>query len=433
MDQDESSVKTYFSFTQALFIIIMGTMFLLLFFYINIQQEKYGYLIYFYGEGVSPGAPVLVRVISKDGEVVNNPDLSVNGKKHDSHLLELYPDLKEIKLKVGSFETVYPLKYRDIAQRSLNVPSYIQFSQAEIENLPRPPRAGNRHLFVVPETFRIVPEYDTTVHLYCVEEGQPCKDRTVFINGIEKELKSGHVSYSTVMTTDNSISFVFKDGTSVVTKYPFYGKQFKFKERSGQIELNSLIGTYNVHIDCYQSGKWVKTDIVNVPSSGIVLPDDYRYCDRIQASFNSHDPGGTFAVYTRSRKLEAPVADPYYSELVPFLNKFSAQAAYSFENSYNSSFFIPLTMVFSGNVLEEKFLEEQKEKLSFLWWAILFVSVFSMVVFTVVIFSRFKVVEGIDGELITHSLAKQKAMLAIAVSFYTIVIVSLLYLLKNLA
>ncbi|HDT11307.1 MAG TPA: hypothetical protein ENN58_01065, partial [bacterium] len=177
--------------SRALFFIIIAVMFFLLFFYINIQQEKYNYLLYFYGDSVSPGSQVLVKVISKDGGIVSNPDLKVNGKKHDSHLLELYPDLKEIHLKVGSFETVFPVKYRDIADSSLNVPFYIQFSEAEMSNVPKVPRAGNRSIFIIPDSFRMVPEFETTIHLYCLSEGKPCKDDRIFINNTEKELKRG--------------------------------------------------------------------------------------------------------------------------------------------------------------------------------------------------------------------------------------------------
>ena len=419
--------------SRALFFIIIAVMFFLLFFYINIQQEKYNYLLYFYGDSVSPGSQVLVKVISKDGGIVSNPDLKVNGKKHDSHLLELYPDLKEIHLKVGSFETVFPVKYRDIADSSLNVPFYIQFSEAEMSNVPKVPRAGNRSIFIIPDSFRMVPEFETTIHLYCLSEGKPCKDDRIFINNTEKELKRGYVPYRTSMTTDNSINLMFTDGSSVVTRYPFYGKQFRFSENKGVIRLDSLIEIYNVHIDCFQKGKWIKTDLVHVPGSGIALPSYYRNCDRIQASFNSHKPGGTFAVYTGNRSLEVPVSDPYYRELYSRIDQFSDQARFRFEQSYNRSFFIPLTLLFSGEVLEEKFLEEKEKKLSVLWWLIFSVSLASLIFFIIVIYSKFKVIEGLDGELITHSLARQRTMLAFAVAFYTIVIVSLLYLLKNLA
>jgi len=433
MTPENESVPIVKKIYQVLFFTILAVAFLLLFFYINIQQEKYNYLIYFYGESVSPGSPVLLRVISKDGEVVNNPDIKVNGKKHSFHLLELYPDLKEISLKVGSFETVFPVKYRDIAEASLNPPSFVQFSKAEIDNLPSVPVAGGRSLFLIPDSFRMVPEFETTVHLYCISNGLPCSDRTVFVQGMEKEFKKGYLSFRTVMTADNNIALSFHDGSSVVTRYPFYGKQFRFVEKDEHLYLNSLIETRNVHVDCFQSGKWVKTDIVNVPATGIKLPSDYRFCDRIQASFSSHSPGGTFAVYTKSRGFEAGVSDPYYMELYPFIKHFSDYARYNFERNYNSSFFIPLTVVFSGQVLEERFLKEKEEKLDYLWWSILFVSFFSLLLFSMVIYSKFKVVEGLDGELITHSIGKQRTMLAFAIAFYTIVVVSLLYLLKNLA
>jgi hypothetical protein len=420
-------------YSKIIFISILFIQFALLFSFINIQQEKYSYLIYLYGDTVSPGSISLLKVFSKDGEVVTNPNILINGKKHESHLLNLNADLREIHLKVGSVETVFPVRYRDIAERSVQKPNPVQFSQSEISNLPEIPMAGERHLFLVPNPIKIVPEFETTVYLYCIEKTGVCKDRTVFVNNMEKELKNGFASFKTTLTTDNSINILFKDGTSVTTQYPFYGKQFKFTQKEGDLWINSLIDTSNVHIDCFQSGKWIKTDIIHVSSSGQKLPSDYRYCDRIQASFNSADPGGTFAVHSRGDERGIQVTDRYYAKLFSNLDMFSEYAQDRFLRSYETSFFIPLTILFSGEILEEKFLEDQREKLSSLWWAILTVSFLSLIFFVVVMYSKFRVVEGLDGELVTLSLGKQKAMLAFAVCFYTIVIVGLLYLLKNLA
>ncbi len=413
---------------------ILFAAFILLFTYINIQQERYSYLIYLYGDSVSPGSTALIRILSKDGEVVTNPDIKVNGRKHDSHLINLNADLREIHLKVGSFETTFPIKYRYISESLLEARTPVQFSSAEISNLPSVPEAGERKIFLVPDPLKIVPEFETEVYLYCLSGKSVCNDEKIFINNIEKELKNGFTSYRTAITTDSSVNIIFSDGTSVTTQYPFYGRQLRFTTaENGNIVINALIETANVHIDCFQSGKWVKTDIVYVPASGLRLPDDYRHCDRIQASFNSADPSGTFAVYSRGDKRGVHVTDPYYSELFSNLEKFSGYAQERFLRSYETSYFIPLTTLFSGEVLEEKFLEEKSKKLSSLWWAILALSILSMIFFTFVMYSNINVVEGIDGELVTHSPGKQKAMLAFAIGFYTIVVAGLLYLLKNLA
>jgi hypothetical protein len=59
------------------------------------------------------------------------------------------------------------------------------------------------------------------------------------------------------------------------------------------------------------------------------------------------------------------VDDPYYSGLVQFLQKFPLQAQESFIRSYNSSFFMPLPLIFSGEVLEKEFNEKKSGELNF--------------------------------------------------------------------
>ncbi len=419
--------------TKVLFVTIVVLMFGLLFFYVNIQQERYRYLIYFFGDSVYPGARVLARAVSEDGEIVTDPELFVNGRPLDSNILELYPDLREVKVKDDRFETVFPIRYKDIADFSIRVRPLIQFFNDELSTIPSVPRAGNRSIFLLPDSFRIVPEFETTVHLFCLSDGKPCKESSIFINDAEKKLRNGYTAYHTVLQADNRVNIQFNDGSSVVTAYPFYGKQFRISEEEGRITLSSLIDARNMHVDCYRSGKWKKTDVISVNSSGILLPGDYINCDRIQASFNSNYPGRTFAVLSRNTTLEAEVSDPYYSRLSRHIHLFDDHAQTKFVQSYNASFFIPLSLVFSGNVLQKRFLEQKQKKLNFIWWSIFFVSMLSLLLFIAVMFSKFKVVEGLDGELITHSKNRQRALFAFAVIFYTVVVVMLLYLLLNLA
>ena len=113
--------------------------------------------------------------------------------------------------------------------------------------------------------------------------------------------------------------------------------------------------------------------------------------------------------------------------------EFSEKAQRFFIASYNSSVFQPLSKIFSGEKLERDFVSAKKSELS-LYRTILIVSSFlGMILFGYAMLKRIRVVVDEDGELISNSLAKQRAIVAGALAFYALFIFGLLYFLNNLA
>ncbi|MGI6395185.1 MAG: hypothetical protein ACOX2F_10760 [bacterium] len=404
-----------------------------IFLFVNLQQDKYNYFLCIYGAEVSLGSKALVKVISRDGEFVPNPELSINGVKSPTALINLRPDLKEISVLIGGKSVVFPLKFSDLENRRVEAAKTLHLIEKELENLPHPAFLNGKTIYLLPEHFRVVSEFETKVHLFCVEGKEPCKEKEIVINGAEKELKNGHLNFTTIFTHERSVNISFQDGESTVAHIPYSGKMFKFYDDGTKMTLASLSDTNNVHIDCYNNEKWIGTDMVSVKHSGTVLPKEYMGCETVQASFNSSSPGTTFAVYSRSWQLKNEVDDPYYKELAKVLKNFSNNAQMSFLQSYNSSFFKTLPLIFSGEILEKEFNEKRSKELNFYWWGIFLFSLGGLVLFVATSASKIKVVEGLDGELVSKSLTSQWVMLVGAAFFYALAVSLLLYLLKNLA
>ena len=108
--------------------------------FVNTQMNKYDYFIYLYGESTAPGSKALVKVLSRDGELVSNPVVYINGIKRLSSLIDLRPDMKEIKVVFGTTEAAFPLKYKNVAdyhfvpQKKLR-PTKLETDKAKIVNI----------------------------------------------------------------------------------------------------------------------------------------------------------------------------------------------------------------------------------------------------------------------------------------------------------
>lgn len=421
------TVQTLFSVAVSLSAFI----FILLF--VNLQQKKYSYYLYLYGESISPGSKALIKIITRDGEFVPAKEISINGKKTNSFLIDLRPDIQEISVKIGDSDVVFPIKYKELENIRVPVSEYLHISQKELENVSKPLSAANRTVFLLPDQFRAVSEFETKIHLYCLENGNPCKDEKVLINGIDRNLENGYLDFTTVFNNEQIVNILFADNISIAPKVPYSGKLFRFYSNDDGITIASLVDLNYVNIDCYSKGKWMGTDIISISSSGVRLPEEYKNCESIQASFNSYSPGTTYISISKSPVLKGEVNDPYYSLLAKNLSNFSKKAQYNFSSSYNSSFFKPLPMIFSGEILEKRFLDNKNKKLNFYWWMLLLTSLAGLVVFVVSVTRKMKVVEGIDGELISHSILKQRMILSGVVVMYVIFLTMFLYLLSNLA
>lgn len=421
------------SFVKIFSFLIFPAVFISIFLFVNIQMDKYNYFLYIYGEEVAPGAKALIKVISRDGEFVASPEMYINGRKTETNLIDLRPDMKEISVKVGKSEQIFPVKYSELEKLRIPPSKYLQLSEKEVETVPSPAKAGTRTVYLLPDRFRAVSEYETRVHLFCVENDLPCKDGAVSVNGIQKVLDNGYLNFTTIFTHEKNVNLSFSDGSSVTAKIPYSGKMFMIYSGSDGITVSSLSDVRNVHIDCYSRNKWIGTDIISVYHTGVKLPEVYSRCDHIQVSFNSSSPGTTYLSYSNVPELLGDVNDAYYSGLGRSFNSFTQNARQSFIKSYNASFFKPLSLIFSGEVLEKDFLKEKNSRLNFYWWMILLFSLAGLFTFIVTVLKKMKVVEGVDGELISRSMASQRMMLAGAVVIYVSFLTMLLYLLRNLA
>lgn len=376
---------------------------------------------------------MLIRVISRDGEIVQQPEIYINGKRAESFLIDFRADLKEISVRVGKFESFFPINNRLIESLKNPEKKFLQFSENEIKKAPTPAIAGAKTVFLLPDQFRAVPEFESEIYLFCLENNAPCKDKTVFINGSEFPMENGYTGFSSVFKMENSISISFSDGSSVSAQLPYIGKMFRFYRGPDTIAIASLTDVNNVHVDCYSKNRWIGTDILKITAEGLRLPPAYKKCETVQASFNSSSPGSTYISISESSSLLGDVTDSYYSSLAHKIDKFSPIAINSFIKSYNSSFFRILPVIFSGQTLETQFNKEKEKKLNTIWWLILIFSSAGLALFIHSTAKNLKSVEGVDGELISYSLMKQKLLLAIVFIFYIIFFASLLYLLKNLA
>ena len=400
--------------------------------FVNTQMNKYDYFIYLYGTSTAPGSKALVKVLSRDGELVSNPVVFVNGVKQLSSLIDLRPNMKEIKVVFGTTEAAFPLKYKDIAdysfvpQKKLR-PTKQETDKAKIVNV------GERKIFLLPENFRAVPEFETTVGLYCTENDKPCTDTSIFLDGSQHELNGGFMKFTTVFGKDQGVNISFESGESAYIPIPYPGKMFKFYKTQNSLTLASLSDTRNVHIDCFNDEKWVGTDIVSVGYEGLVLPEPYTRCDTVQASLNSASPGTMFAVLTSAKTLLGNIDDPYFSPLAKALPQFSQSAQRFFVTSYNSSFFQPLSTIFSGEKLEKEFNASRNAELSAYRIMLIISAVIGFFLFGYIMLKNIKVVEDEDGEVISNSLAKQRAIAICALAVYVLFILGLLYFLNNLA
>ena len=407
--------------------------FLSLFMFVNVQMDKYNYFIYLYGESNQPGAKALVKLISRDGEIVGNPRIFLNGVQQATSLIDLRPDMREIAVEFGGERVSFPLTFGDTSAKPVFKAKPLHLTPQELSKPPHPQRIGGRKVFLLPEQFRLVPEFETTLYLYCLEDGKPCQDDVVIINGTEQRLKNGYVPVSSVFSKDAGLTVGFHDGLSDFVRVPYHGKMFKIYEDKNAVTLASLSDTRNVHIDCYSGGAWAGTDIVSVSFEGLVLPAVYKNCDTVQVSLNSASPGTMFLVKSKANDLRYPVDDPYFRELAAALKHFSPAAQANFAKAYNSSFFQPLSVFFSGEKLEKEFMKKRGESLALYRTAFIMAGLVGLVIFAYSMIRRIRVVEGEDDELISHSLKRQWFMTIAAIAFYLVSLFSIVYLFNHLA
>lgn len=409
------------------------TVFVSLFLFINLRQDRYDYFLYLYGESVYPASKALLKALSRDGEIVALPEIYLNDKRQESTLIELRPDLREIRILIGKQSVVFPVKYSDLEGRGPVSADLIHLLPKDLERPNAPLKIGEKTIYLLPDQFRVVPEFETVVHLFCVENGAPCRENSLILNGLERPLNSGCLKFTAIFKNNADVALAFKGGPVFTAQIPYKGKMFRFFEDTKGLLLASLTDVKNVDLDCYNKGKWIGSDVLSVDFDGVVLPPSYKNCDTIQASFNSSRPGAVFAVYSKSKTLTAPVDDPYYSGLAKVISNFPESAREVFITSYNSSFFKPLPLIFNGEILEKRFNAQRDAKLEKYRLVLIISSLVGLVLFARALFIRIKVVEGEEGELISLSLKKQRAIALAGIVLYIVFFVFLIYLLDHLA
>lgn len=373
--------------------------------------------------------------MAKDGAIVQSPELTINGKKHVGNLISINASVRSIDTKVSGFESHFDVSWDDIVNKSRFVPTEISFTTQEIDAAKRIKETSfiaGREIFLLPTSFRMVSEFEIPGYIYCLRDGSPCSDSSLTLDGTEYPLKNGVAEVTFKMPPSGMAVISFPDDSTGAVGYPFKGKMFWWDETNKNLSLQTLIPISRVIIDCYQKEKWLFSDAIN--SEGITnLPKRYELCDRIQASFDSGNPGKSFAVFTAKAERETVVIDPYYNRLTGKLGLFGNEHSYRFSRIYQRAFFFPLIHLYNGRAQEKLFYEKHSETMFLLWSGILFLVTAGIIFFTFSVFSKIRVVKDEDGELLTHSFNQQVLALAASSALLSLFAFGLLYLLKHMA
>lgn len=373
--------------------------------------------------------------MAKDGAIVQSPELEINGKKHVGNLISINASVRSINTNVGGFESHFDISWDDILNKARFVPTEISFTTQEINAAQRIKETSfiaGREIFLLPTSFRMVSEFDIPGYIYCLRNGSPCSDSSLTLDGKEYPVKNGVAEVTFRMPPSGMAVISFPDNSTGAVAYPFRGKMFWWDQTDKILSLQTLIPISRIIIDCYQKESWLFSDAIS--SQGITaLPKRYERCDRIQASFDSGNPGRSFAVFTAKAEGNTVVTDPYYNGLTGNLGLFGKEHIYRFSRIYQRASFLPLIHLYNGRAQEKLFYEEQSETMFLLWSGILFLLTAGIIFFTYSVFRKIRVVEGEDGELLTYSFNKQVLTLAASSALLSLFAFGLLYLLKHMA
>ncbi len=416
-------------------LVLFGAILILLFIYFSLQHNRFNYTLYLYGRAPAHNHLAVVMLMADDGAVVRRPHLHINGTAYDGNIINIGPQVKVIETEVGKWNTHFDISWEDILNKARYIPENIQFSKrekAEAGKIGQTSRIGNRRIFLLPSSFRMVPEFDIPGFVYCLAGEEPCADDYIEVDGVRYPMKNGAARVTFRMPPNGMAVISFPDGTTAGVAYPFKGKMFWWDETQKALTLRTLIPLERIMIDCYHSGTWLFSDVVSSQGS-LVLPKRYEQCDRIQASFDSGAPGTSFAVFTAQSGKDITVTDPYYQPLVPHIKQFGQQAAAFFLRVYPRSVFIPLLPLYNGRLQEEKFLKEQAAQLHRIWWLLLILITVGIGVFGIKMYRRIHVMEDDDGDLLTHSYTRQMSTIIAVTALLAVIAFGLLYLLKHMA
>ncbi len=414
-----------------LFISLFALFFILLTAYIEIQNKTTDYYLYLIGDDFS-SRNALVRIVSKDGLIVPRPEIYINGKLQPSTFIKIPRNIHTIGFKVGKKRYDYKLNLLQLLNFHRKKFTIKQFSQKEKENFKTTlsySSLGNKKVFLLPETFRMIAEYPIKVHFFCFENNQVCKDKIVYVNGKLTQITNGYFTQTIKMNPSQQVTLKFENSAPQKAIFPYLGKMFFIKD----MILYSLTNATGVNLDCFRNQKWLFSELVSTKYSGIKFPKRYNLCDKIQVSFNSVNPRTTFLVYSKKAPQKLLITDYYYQQLFNNLKRLMPDKLPLLKRIYSQSIFYKLNIIFDGKILIKQFEKEKAKKLSIIWFSILILSIISIVFFALKMLKQIKEIKDEDGELLTKSLKRQKTTVFIETTLIALFLFGLLYLLKNMA
>lgn len=415
---------------------LLFILFVLIWIYLSVHTKKVEYYLFLYGDNLSSTEKVYAQVLSRDGLIVKNPVLKINGRFNAKNsMIDMHSGVESISVTVGDITVDYPLNYNEIKRSSRGERTFSQFTKKEIEenrNGSKIAKIGGRRVYVLPETFRMYPEYEIPVYFFCFKDETPC-DEKVFINGNKTAFENGVVSGKITMPMKQTVVFEFENGDSGELLFPYKGRSFMIKKQNEKLFVSTLSDTKAINIDCFRNGIWQFTSSVPGRSKGVELPKSYLNCSRIQTSFNSVNPGTSYCVYTEGNFKKIKIVDDYYINLKRELSKHRSDLLDDFRKLYARSAFINLKPLYNGFEHEDTVMEGKHKTLSILWWSIAFVSAAGLLIFILFMRTRFLTAHDDEGELVTMSREKQYVTVILTTAVIMLFIVLLLYFLKNLA
>jgi len=399
------------------------------------QQHKFHFYLHLYGRHPAKTHKAVVMIMAKDGAIVQNPHLEINGKKVEGNLIELNASVRTIDTNVDGFKSHFAISWDDIVNRGRFVPKEQGFTPRELgaaQKIKETSFIAGREIFLLPNSFRMVAEFNVPGYIYCLQDGNPCSDTSLNLDGKDYPLKKGVAEVVFRMPPSTMAVISFPDGDVGAVAYPFKGRMFFWDDTKELLTLQTLIPVRRVVIDCYKAGEWLFSDGVSCEGA-LTLPTRYELCDRIQASFDSGTPGTSFAVFTENTSENTIVVDPYYNSFIEKLPLFEKKHTQIFSRIYQRAFFLPLAHLYDGRTQEKLFNEKQRGTIKVIWGGIALILIFGILFFNFSVFRKIRVVEGEDGELLTHSFSKQVMALAASTLLLSLFAFGLLYLLKHMA
>ncbi len=433
MDQNRQRPDTYIAASAIAAAILLLGLYVAFF---TIHGQRIDYYLDLYGGDLTVHPRIFARVTSSDGIFARDAEMVIDGKKVDGWLLDARQNIHAIKVTVGGVSAEYAIDWAKLYERSRGGFGEVFPNEKDIENASNAVKmisVGGRELFVMPRDFRFYPEFSNQLHVFCFTWEGACSDISVLLSGKEVPLDRGYGMVDLVPPVDGRLQVLFDDGSSGVIIAPFNGKYFFIRETAGSLTVHTVSDARNVHVDCYRSGLWQFTDVIDVTYEGVRLPENYKDCGRIQLSFDSANPGGSMFVLTREAASPAQVHDPYGAALLERMKRFMPERLGIINAAYDASRFITLKSLFSGADYAKQFTLQRKSREKIVWWAMVVVSVFELYLFGLYLWRRIEVIEGEEGELISRSLRQQKLLIAVAVGGVALFFILMLAVMRNLA